>query len=231
MWYAFVPGDGRLQRYFIGLTDNLFRFRSYCEMMNKFDVENIMPITEYPGYESCKEAVIHVLNMFPNYGDYDESGIEYLVDESTLMLVKGNIEENYIVVSETAYDYFVEIAMNPEEVKKMMNRLYGICHSYSLGVLSYLYYDSLDGKVVKRVIEIICRLWNEYGAVYKKHGPFKMLSRNHKEGCNKSYIWSLFDQSVYLKLWMEMEIKSSQYGLPLSCLGDSGREVWDDRGI
>lgn len=221
MWYTFVPGEAGLQRYFTGLTDNRVRFRSYCKLMEEYGVENIMPVVEFNNYDRCIEAVKIILNEFPNYGDYDGLGVDFIVSESELTTIAGWDGDNHIVIPQTAYDYFDEVAMNTDEVKKMMNNFYRLCHSYSLLVLSYLnYHDIPDGKIINSVIDSICKLWKKYGDTYKNHGAFSLMKVNPDSLEHKLYIWSLFDKSAYLKAWMEIVIKTVKFGLPIGCLGD-----------
>lgn len=221
MWYVFIPRDVGLQRFFTGTTDNPIRFRSYCKLMEEFGVENAIPIVEYYSYDDCTDAIKFILNTFPLHDDICGSDtVTDVLTQSELITVDGVIPENHITLSEIAYDYFKEVAITTGEVKKMMHQLYGLCHSYSIGTLSYLYYDSPDGKIIRRVIECICKLWDYYGDVYKQRGEIGMLG-GCPEHSNKSYLWSLFDETVYLKIWIELEIKSVQFGLPLKYARDN----------
>lgn len=221
MWYAFVPGEAGLQRYFTGLTDNCMRFRSYCKLMEEYDVENIMPVVEFNNYDKCADAVKFVLNEFPNYGDYDSIGIDFIVSESELTTITGWDGDTHIVIPQNAYDYFDEVVMNTDEIKKMMNSLYRLCHSYSLLVFSYFkYYNIPDGKFISDVVDNICKLWKIYGDIYKNHGAFSLMKINPDSLKHELYIWSLFDKSAYLRVWMEMVIKNGKVWLPMGCLGD-----------
>lgn len=215
MYYAFVPGISVMQLYLTGSTDNYPRFRKYCEAMTELHVENIMPIVEYDTVDECLDAMKIVLNEFPNYGDYEE--IAYVVDTSELITVGDDWADNVVVTTSVMYDRFREVVFNELEVSKMMHQLYSLVSSYALKVFSYMRI-SPDVDTLNRLMARLREIWDEYGGLWKNAGSFELMRNDPNSPTKNMRIWSLFSEASYLRLWLEIEIKSMHFGVPRSCM-------------
>jgi hypothetical protein len=204
MFYAFVPNVPNIQARYSGITDNLFRFRKYTELMTEFKVHNIMPKVEFRTYKECIDAMkFAIMNINPNItGDLDVElfGID-------LISIHGKTDtENILVMPEFVYEYFQEVSFNPNEVYKLMHDLYRHCSDYVIQKIYPYIVDSPDREVIYEVIRRLRVIHNEV------HEEYMTKSMEHTDISDIFYVW---DECILCKRFMASEIfryRSFPYG-------------------
>ena len=214
MWYAYIPDKPNLQEVFSGFTDNPFLMKTYTEMMDGYNVNNIIPDdVNFRTMKECMEGMRHIRDYF--VGDITGSinnrlfelleNPEIFAARNKLFSIHGKgINHDIVVVNDVIYEHFGELFFTPKEVTKALYDINRLCNQVSVKYMyQYLNDSSEDIQILKLLFSTMYKIWETANNAYQSGGFGRLMYPGSDDG---RIATDIFDEPYQIKFYIASEV-------------------------